>query len=111
MAPLHCTGIGMAKGSRGWRAEQGHRESPASHCLARRGLRTSHPLDDSEGSEGKRCAFFSRKSEDIKGRCLWAFATLVIGRSCGLCYLGIVFGRVSHAQRKRASVDSEAGTC
>lgn len=40
-----------------------------------------------------------------------AFLTSVIGRSCVLCYLGIVFDGLSHAQRKRASVVFEVGAC
>lgn len=83
---------GMANGSWGWRAEQGHRESssamPVSCCLARRGLRAAHLLHDSERFQGRRCAFFCRKSEDTKGD---AFATSAVGRSCVLCYFGIVF--------------------
>lgn len=111
MPPWHLH-TGMTKGSWRWRAEQGHREPssamPVSCCLARRGLRAARLLHDSERFWGRRCAFFCRKSEDIKGD---AFATSAVGRSCVLCYLGIVFDWVRNAQRKRASEDFEAGAC
>lgn len=96
---------GMAKDSWGWRAEQGCRESssamPVSCCLARRELRAACPLHDSERFQGIKSASSCRKSEDTKGD---AFATSTLGRSCVLCYSGIVFDWVRNAQRKRASV-------
>lgn len=108
--PHLCTG--MAKGSWGWRAEQGCRESssaiPVSCCLARRELRAACLLHDSERFQGRKCAFSCRKSEETKGD---AFAASAVGRSCVLCYLGIVFDWVRNAQRKRASVDFEVGAC
>lgn len=58
--------------------------------------------------QGRRCAFSCRKSEDTKGD---GFATSAVGRSCVLCYLGIVFDQVRNTQRRRASVDFEAGMC
>lgn len=105
MASPHWAGTGLARVSWGSLSRDVGSVSQCclSHCLASRGLRAAHPLCDSEGFEGKRCVFFSRKSEGLKGD---AFGLCCFCPGKKLC-----FPLLGHCLRPTHSCPEEKGQC